>query len=201
MLIGYARVSTHEQDTAMQLSLLKRTGCDLIYQEKKSAVKARPEFERLLSELKQGDILVVYKLDRIARSLSHLLSVLDRLTLVGAGLRSLTEPIDTSSPVGLFTIQVLGAVAQFERALIRERSIAGQVAAYQRGVKLGRRRGSTPEHVVEQMRAMHRCEGVTYPDVARAFGVHPSTAKRLITGKSSRQVMPVLSRVIQGMQT
>lgn len=191
MIIGYARVSTQEQDTAMQLSFLERAGCDLIYQEKKSAVKARPEFERLLSELKHGDVLVVYKLDRIARSLSHLLSVLERLTAVGAGLRSLTEPIDTSSPAGLFTIQVLGAAAQFERALIRERSIAGQVEAIRRGVRVGGRDKALSESDIARMKKAREESGLSWAELGRRFGVSNTTARRYVLG-DNRDRMKVL---------
>ncbi len=122
----------------MQVRVLRQAGVHRVYEEKKSAVRYRPQFERLLAELMCGDVLVVYKLDRIARSLAHLLSVLECLKERGAGLRSLTEPIDTSSPAGLFTIQVLGAAAQFERALIHERCEAGRQAARARGVRFGR---------------------------------------------------------------
>ena len=179
MLVGYERVSTSEQDTALQLVALRAAGCAHIYEEKKSAVKHRPEFERLLSELKRGDLLVVYKLDRLARSLSHLLSVLERLKSVGAGLRSLTEPIDTSSPAGLFTIQVLGAAAEFERSLILERSAAGRKVAQLAGVHCGRPRTLTAE--VEADLVTDWASGLfTFAGLAKRYGVHSATAKRAV---------------------
>ena len=91
----------------------------------------------MLEALCPGDVLVVYKMDRIARSLKDLLSILDRIKVAGADIRSLTEPLDTAGPIGTFMVQVLGAVAQLERSIIRQRSVAGQVAAYKRGVRWG----------------------------------------------------------------
>lgn len=138
MLYGYARVSTSDQDTRLQLDALNAAGVQFIAQEKASAVSSRPELQRLLSLLGSGDVLVVYKLDRIARSLKDLLGILDRLDEAKCGFRSLTEPIDTTTPVGLLILQILGAVAQFERSLIRERALTGQIAALRSGVKFGR---------------------------------------------------------------
>lgn len=196
MLIGYARVSTVGQETHMQIDALHKAGVTFIYQEKTSSVGSRPELQRLLDSLSKGDCLVVYKMDRIARSLKDLMSILERVQSVGANIRSLTEPLDTSVPVGVFMVQVLGAVAQLERSIIRERSVAGQLAAYRRGVPLGRRKHSTPPETVEKMRALYATGEYTYPGIAEVFGVHASTAKRLITGKSSRKKMPVLGQYL-----
>jgi DNA invertase Pin-like site-specific DNA recombinase len=137
MFVGYARVSSEKQDLQLQLDAFNRAGIRRIYYEKCSAVSKRPELEILLSEISRGDVLVVWKLDRMARSLSDLLSIVERLKAVGASFKSLTEFLDTTNPVGEFTFQVLGAVAQLERKMIRERSIAGQVAAYRKGVRWG----------------------------------------------------------------
>lgn len=137
MLIGYARVSTKEQETYLQIDALGKAGVTKIYQEKASAVSARPQLQKCLASLRPGDVLVVYKMDRIARSLKDLLSILDQISRVGAAIRSLTEPLDTSGPIGTFMVQVLGAVAQLERSIIRERALAGQIAAYNRGVRWG----------------------------------------------------------------
>ena len=138
MLIGYARVSTRDQETHLQLDALRRAGVDVIYQEKASSVGARPELQRCLAALQPGDVLVVYKMDRIARSLLDLLMILDRIKSQGAAVRSLTEPLDTAGPLGTFMVQVLGAFAQLERGIIRERVVAGQVAAIKRGRVFGR---------------------------------------------------------------
>lgn len=139
MLVGYARVSTNEQETRLQLDALKGAGVRRIYAEKTSGVGPRPQLHRALAALQPGWTLVVYKLDRLARSLKDLLQLLDRLKAAGCAVKSLTEPIDTSSAMGEFVLQILGAVAQLERAIIRERCEAGRVAARARGVIFGRR--------------------------------------------------------------
>ena len=137
-LIGYARVSTDEQATAAQEMELRSAGCDVIIQEHGSgASKARPALARLVREISRGDTLVVVRLDRLARSVSHLLEVIEELSAKGAHFRSLRDPIDTSTPQGMFSLQVLGAVAQLERALISERTKAGINAAKARGKKPG----------------------------------------------------------------
>ena len=193
--IGYARVSTQDQDTALQLDALSREGCTVIFQEKASGSsrRGRPELARCLASLRKGDTLVFYKIDRIARSLFDLLDVLRHLEDVGAMIKSITEPLDTTNPMGVFMIQVLGSVAQLERSMIRERSIAGLLAAHARGVQLGRRKNATPPEIVAEMRALYATGAYTYPDIARKFGVHQSTANRQITGRTSRKKMPVLS--------
>ncbi|TFY99009.1 recombinase family protein [Ramlibacter humi] len=143
--VGYARVSTVDQETRLQRDALARAGVVRVHEEKASAVARRPELERCLLSLRRGDTLVVWKLDRLARSLRDLLTLLERLHSVGAGIRSLTEPIDTGSPAGVLMLQVLGAVAQFERTIIRERVVAGQRAARARGQRWGRPRALAAE--------------------------------------------------------
>ena len=198
-LVGYARVSTVGQETNLQIDALEKAGVSVIYQEKTSSVGARPELQKLLDSLTKGDCLVVYKMDRIARSLKDLMAILERVQAVGANIRSLTEPLDTSVPVGIFMVQLLGAVAQLERSIIRERSVAGHLAAYRRGVQLGRKKHATHPETIEKMRALYATGEHTYPSVAKLFGVHASTAKRLITGKSSRQKMPVLGQYLDAL--
>jgi DNA invertase Pin-like site-specific DNA recombinase len=133
-LLGYARVSTEDQATSAQIDELRAAGCLTIVEEHGSgASRARPELSRLLMEIRPGDVLVVVRLDRLARSVSHLLEVIERLEAKGAHFRSLRDPIDTSTPQGMFSLQVLGAVAQLERALISERTKAGIAAAKARG--------------------------------------------------------------------
>lgn len=133
-LIGYARVSTEEQITDAQVSELKASGCEVIYSEHGSgASRARPVLAKLLREIGEGDVLVVVRLDRLARSVSHLLAVIEDLEARRAYFRSLQDPIDTATPQGMFSLQVLGAVAQLERALIAERTKAGMRAARERG--------------------------------------------------------------------
>jgi len=137
-LYGYARVSTDGQDLEPQLAALRAAGCTEILEEKASGTdRARPELARLLARLRRGDTLVVVRIDRLARSLSHLLTVLDRLQAAGAHFRSLSDPIDTASPTGKLVIQVIGAIAEFERNLIAERTRAGLAVAKARGRRLG----------------------------------------------------------------
>jgi len=133
-LIGYARVSTDEQATEAQEIELRSAGCDVIVQEHGSgASRARPALSKLLREINAGDTLIVVRLDRLVRSVSHLLEVIEDLTAKNAHFRSLRDPIDTSTPQGMFSLQVLGAVAQLERALISERTKAGIKAAKSKG--------------------------------------------------------------------
>jgi DNA invertase Pin-like site-specific DNA recombinase len=133
-LIGYARVSTEDQSNAAQAQALKAAGCTEIHEEQASGGnRARPVLARLVERIQPGETLVVVRIDRLARSLSHLLEVIEKLEAKGAFFRSIVDPIDTASPQGKFTLQVLGAAAEFERALIRERTRAGLQAARGRG--------------------------------------------------------------------
>ncbi|WP_281631029.1 recombinase family protein [Diaphorobacter sp. LR2014-1] len=136
---GYARVSTLEQNTAAQMAAFRRAGIDRVIQEKRSAVKDRPELEKLLARLQAGDVLVVYKLDRLARSVSHFVKVFDALKAKGVGFRSLTEAIETDTAQGRMFVHLLTAFAEFERELIRERCLAGQRAARAAGKTWGRK--------------------------------------------------------------
>lgn len=176
-MIGYARVSSNEQETTLQRDALHRAGVVRIYEEKRSAVKSRPALAAALAALRPGATLVVYKVDRLARSLSDLLRFLERVEKSGASFKSLTEPIDTSSPAGRMTLQLLGAFAEFERAMIRERSMAGKIAAWERGARIGRPRALTER----QQRAVERglAEGLSMSELGRRFGVHLSTIKRV----------------------
>ena len=120
MLIGYARVSTDHQDTAAQVAALEAAGCERIFREKASAGRwERPQFLRLLNQLRAGDVVVVWKLDRLSRSLRDLLTIMEQLGEAGAGFRSLTEAIDTTTPAGRMMMQMVGAFAEFERAMLR----------------------------------------------------------------------------------
>jgi DNA invertase Pin-like site-specific DNA recombinase len=133
-LIGYARVSTEDQVTDAQTDVLKAAGCVEIFREHMSGAKAsRPELAKALARVRRGDVLVVARLDRLARSLSHLLAVIADLDAKGAHFKSLADPIDTTTPQGRFALQVLGAVAELERALIQERTKDGLRAAKKRG--------------------------------------------------------------------
>ena len=137
-LIGYARVSTGEQTTASQTDALRAAGCsDLFTEHASGADRERPELARAIAATRAGDVLVVTRLDRLARSVQHLLEVIEQLQARGAGFRSLGDPIDTSTPQGVFTLQILGAVAELERQLIAARTRAGLKAAVARGARPG----------------------------------------------------------------
>ena len=180
--IGYARVSTSAQDTAMQLDALNVAGCEKIYFESSSGVGPRLELRRALASLVPGDVLIVWKLDRVARGLIDLLAIMSRIKASGACVRSLTEPIDTTTPIGEFTVQILGAVAQLERSMIRERVVAGQIAARARGKKWGQRPHLTPEGE-DQLVELFAQGGHTIKSVGLACRVGESVAKRVITSR------------------
>jgi len=178
-LIGYARVSTEDQATDAQLLELKAAGCELIHQEHGSgASRSRPVLARLLKEIRPGDVLTVVRLDRLARSVSHLLEVIETLEVRGAHFRSLRDPIDTSTPQGMFSLQVLGAVAQLERSLISERTKAGLRAAKARGRVLGN--PAVRERRPDTIRKMTAARGKRYlePLIASADQWMP-TVKRM----------------------
>ncbi|WP_341888379.1 recombinase family protein [Variovorax sp. YR752] len=170
MLIGYARVSTADQNTSIQYEAFLRAGVSYVVEEKRSAVKKRPVLEEVLRRIGPGDTLVVYKMDRLARSLVHLLSVFAHLEARSAGFRSLTEPIETETPVGRLFMQMLGSFAEFERALIRDRCLAGQIAARARGQVWGRPRvlGAEDEAGVVDM---YRSGFYTVPQIAAMLEV------------------------------
>lgn len=164
----------------MQIDALRRAGVEKIYEEKRSGGdRRRPVLENVLSQLKAGDTFVVYKLDRVARSLSHLLEILDRIEQLGASFLSLTEVIDTKSPAGRMMMQIIGAFAEFERELIRERTRAGMKAASERGVKFGRPYGF-PESEHPKMLRQWYSGKYTKTSLARHYGVHISSIKRTI---------------------
>jgi len=138
MQIGYARVSTSEQSNKLQVAAFKKNDISCFYEEKQSSIKKRPVLENLLSHvLKPGDTLCVYKIDRLARSMSHFVRIFEQLRAKQVGFRSLTESIETVTPQGRMFLQLLGVFAEFERELIRERCMAGQVAARARGQTWG----------------------------------------------------------------
>lgn len=169
-LIGYARVSTQDQHTALQRDALAAHGVPRVFVESGSGVGPRPQLQLALSVLGRGDVLVVWKLDRVARGLLDLLAIQGRLRVAGASIRSLTEPLDTSSPFGEFTFQVLGAVAQLERSMIRERVMAGQAAARARGKTWSKPR-SIPDSDVATVVDMWRSGVYLQRELADVWGV------------------------------
>lgn len=180
MLIGYARVSTDDQDTAAQVSALKAAGCERIFREKASGGRwDRPELRKLLDQLRKGDVLVVWKLDRLSRSLRDVLTIMERLCEANAGFRSLTEAIDTTTAAGRMMMQMVGAFAEFERAMLRERTKAGLDAARQDG-RIGGRRPKLTMQQQAEIRKMVVKGDKTAADAARLFKVHPATVSRLL---------------------
>jgi len=142
MKIGYARVSTQDQELALQLDALKAAGCGKIYKEKMTgSTRERPELQKLLDQLREGDIVVIWKLDRLARSLKDLVNLVNEIQEKGGALHSLNDQIDTTTPHGKFTFHVFAALAEFERDIIRERTKAGLTAARARGRVGGRPKG------------------------------------------------------------
>lgn len=192
MLVGYARVSTQEQETHAQTDALREAGVGFVFSEKRSGGSAskRPVLEQMLSTIGQGDTVVVYKLDRIARSLKDLLIIIERIEAAGAQFRSLTEHIDTRSPAGRMIFQIVGAFAEFERELIRERTRVGMAAAARRGVKMGRPTAMNSADEAEAMRLWFT-GNYTKSALARRYGTHISSIKRAIKRHHER-VQPKL---------
>ena len=177
---GYARVSTRDQDLAVQRAELMAAGCAKVFQERVSGAKTdRAELAKVLRRLEAGDVLVVTRLDRLARSTRDLLNIIAAVTERGAGFRSLKDTwADTTSPHGRLMLTVLGGLAEFERELIRARTGEGRRRAKDRGVKFGRPRKLTPH---QRQEAIHRLTaGETQADVARTYNVDPTTIGRLL---------------------
>jgi DNA invertase Pin-like site-specific DNA recombinase len=180
MRIGYSRVSTNEQDTTAQVQALKSAGCEIIFREKASGGRwERPELHRLLGQLRKGDVVVVWKLDRLARSLKDVLLIMERIQKAKGGFRSLTEAIDTTTPAGRMMMQMVGAFAEFEREVLRERTKAGLKAARRNGRVGGRRPKLKPEQQKEIVQMVINGKK-TAADAARLFRVHPATISRLL---------------------
>ncbi|GAL98701.1 DNA resolvase [Acetobacter tropicalis NRIC 0312] len=184
LLLGYARVSKgDDQNNTMQIKALKVAGCRRLFEETASGGRwDRPELQRLLDQLREGDTLVVWKLDRLSRSLKDMLHIMERIGNAGAGFRSITENIDTTTPAGRMMMQMVGAFAEFERAMIRERTSAGLAAARAEGRIGGRRkkldavkRREIAESVISGRKSgadMARLYGVSQPTVSRIVAAH-----------------------------
>lgn len=167
--IGYARVSTAEQDPALQLDALAKVGCTQIFQDKASGATDRPGLTAALAFVREGDVLVVWKLDRLGRSLPHLIETVRALQTRGVGFRSLTEAIDTTTPGGRLIFHIFGALGQFERDLIQERTRAGLDAAAARGRRGGRKPVVT-EDKLRRARALI-AQGLTVREAAARIKV------------------------------
>jgi DNA invertase Pin-like site-specific DNA recombinase len=179
MKIGYCRVSTDDQNPDLQLTALKRAGCRTIFTDKATGAHVkRPELERCLQTLNAGDVLVVWKLDRLGRSLRDLIGLLDDLKTRGVVFRSLTESIDTATPTGRAMWQMIGILAELERSLIQERTKAGRAAAVARGVKLGRKPKLSPHQVAHARKLLDQGERPAH--VAHLFKVSWRTVERAL---------------------
>lgn len=190
MRFGYARVSTDDQDTAAQVAALHADKCDQIFREKASGGRwDRPELHRLLDRVRQGDVLVVWKLDRLSRSLRDVLMIMECLGERKAGFRSLTEAIDTTTSAGRMMMQMIGAFAEFERAMLLERTKAGIATARSEGRIGGRKPKLTTQQQAEIVKMVRRGER-TAANAARLFRVHPATISRIL----ARNVKPVFPK-------
>lgn len=181
MLIGYARISTEDQNLALQWDALTRAGCERIFQDEglSGIATQRPALAEALATLRPGDVLVTWKLDRLGRSLAHLIDIIARLGESDIGFRSLSETIDTTTAGGRLLFHVMGALAEFERALISERTRAGMAAAKARGLHVGRPPKLTSTDVIT---AKYEIESgaASCGQVAAALGVSPLTLGRAL---------------------
>lgn len=178
MIVGYARVSTQDQSLELQLDALEKAGCEQVFSEKMTGKsRERPELMTCLKVLRKGDVLVVWKLDRLARSLKDLVELINELETKHVGFRSLTEAIDTTTAGGKLVFHIFGALAEFEHNLIRERTIAGLEAARARGRK-GGRKPSMSKSDIKKAAAMLKDESITKIEVAAHFGVSRLTLNK-----------------------
>lgn len=185
MLVGYARVSTHDQNPELQLDALEKVACEKVYIEKASgAQRDRPELKAAIDYMRAGDTLVVWKLDRLARSIKQLIETVEALEKREIGFRSLTETIDTTTSGGRLVFHIFAGLAEFERSIIRERTRAGLDSAKARG-RLGGRPPSMADKDIVAAKAMLRDPEITVEQVAERLGVAPSTLYRHIPGGRS----------------
>ena len=180
MKYGYARVSTDDQNPALQLAALKKAGCKTVFKDEgmSGATTKRPALLRCLKTLQPGDTLIVWKLDRLGRSLRDLIHMLDELREQGIKFQSLTEAIDTATPTGRAMWQMIGVLAELERSLIVERTRAGVKAAQQRGVKFGRKPKLSAPQIAHARKLIEAGEPV--PQVARLLSVDRATVYRAL---------------------
>ena len=179
MKIGYARVSTVDQNANSQKDALKASGCERVVTDQVSGASAkRPKLDKLLSSLQAGDVLTVWRLDRLGRSLPHLIEVVRNLEAKGAHFQSLSEGIDTTTAQGRLTFHLMGALAEFERSLIVERTQAGLASARKRGVRIGRPPALTSAQVKHARKLIE--SGDRPSSVAASLGVNRATLYRAL---------------------
>lgn len=199
MRIGYARVSTRDQNLELQIEALQKSGCEKIFQEKKSAVKERPELERMIGHLRSGDVVVVWKLDRLGRSLKHLVDLITDFKEKEIQFISLNDNIDTTTIQGRLTFNIFASFAEFERELIRERTIAGLNAAREKGRVGGRKKGISKEAQKTAYAALYLSDNneLSVSDIIKQLGISKATYYRYLKfakentgtdGKSKRRI-------------
>lgn len=187
MIIGYARVSTQEQNLDRQIDALRARGCEKIYQEKMTGTKAdRPEFQKMLDALRPGDTLVTDSFSRLSRSTKDLLELVERLNARSINLVSIKEQLDTTTATGKMMLTMLSALSQFERDLIAERTADGLKAARARG-RMGGRPKAGSEKAKEQALAMYRANAMTNREIAAAFNVSTATLSRWIKESKAKE--------------
>ena len=180
MLIGYARVSTQDQTLDLQKDALEKLGCTKIFTDTASGAKAeRIGLDEAMSHLREGDTLVVWRLDRLGRSLRHLIETITRLNNRGIGFKSITESIDTTTSGGKLIFHIFGALAEFERDIIRERTQAGLTAARARGRKGGRPKALTPKKA-QMAQALYKDKNNTIDEICRTLNISRATLYRYI---------------------
>jgi DNA invertase Pin-like site-specific DNA recombinase len=197
-LLGYARVSTTDQQPQLQVDALERAGCYRVFTETASGARAdRPTLAQVLDQLRPGDTLVVWKLDRLGRSLRHLVDTVTGLADRGIGFRSLQEAIDTTTPGGKLVFHVFAALAEFERDLIRERTAAGLAAARARG-RHGGRPSVLTAHKLKVAEEMYRSGQYTVSAIATTLGVSRASIYRHMGGSSGSLSSQAARRSRQG---
>jgi len=189
MKIGYARVSTAEQNLDLQLEALEKEQCDMIFKEKISAVKERPELKKMLDYLRDGDTVVIWKLDRLGRTLRNLVEILDTFKNRNIELISLSDGINSNSPIGQLFLQISGMFAEFERNIIIERTRAGLASARNRGVKLGRPKGISEKRKQTAITAQQLYSNgeMTIREICRMLNISTATLYSYLNYKGEKK--------------
>lgn len=182
MIIGYARVSTQDQKLELQLAALEKYGCEKIFQEKQSAVRERPELDKMVAHLREGDTVVVWKLDRLGRSLRHLVNLVGSFKEIGVDFVSINDQIDTTSSQGRLMFNIFASFAEFERELISERTKAGLANARRHGRKGGRKPGLSKQAKIKAWAALRRSRdfNVSVSQIQLELGLSKATYYRYL---------------------
>ena len=185
-IVGYARVSTKEQNLDLQLDALKNAECTEIFSEKISSTKERPELENALAYLRQGDTFVIWKLDRLGRSLRDLVNIVDTLYKRGIEFRSVQDGIDTRTPLGRYQFAIFAALAEYEREMIIERTKAGLLAAKERGRVGGRKKGLSPEakKIAKAAASLYKSNGNRVNEICDILNISKSTLYRYLKSEN-----------------